>query len=70
MYCVQADRSAQILKIDTINGTTTVIDVQVPEPNKIERWISGALALDGCIYFMPYNARRTLKLDPENDSVC
>lgn len=34
------------------------------------RWISGALALDGCIYFMPYNARRILKLDPGNDSLC
>ena len=70
IYCVPADRFAQILNVDTINGTTTVLDVQMPEPNKIERWFSGALALDGCIYFMPYNARRILKLDPENDSVC
>ena len=30
---------------------------------------SGALALDGGIYFMPFYARRTLKLDPPNDSV-
>ena len=31
-------------------------------------WCSGALALDGCTYFMPYNARRILKFDPEEES--
>ena len=27
---------------------------------------SCALALDGCIYFMPSNANQTMKLDPNN----
>ena len=31
-------------------------------------WCSGALVLDGCTYFMPYNARRILKFDPEEES--
>lgn len=30
---------------------------------------SGALALDGCIYFMPTDARRILRLNPEEDTV-
>ena len=29
-------------------------------------WLSCALALDGCIYFMPADARRIMKLDPNN----
>jgi hypothetical protein len=71
IYCVSADGPAQILKIGTIRDTTAVRDVQgMPEPNMIGRRMSGALALDGCIYFMPCNARRILKLDTENDSVC
>ena len=70
IYCAP-DECEQILKIDTTNGTTTVLDVQVPERHTTnERWISGALALDGCIYFMPCNAHRILKIDPKNDSVC
>ena len=30
-------------------------------------WASCATALDGCIYFMPCNARRIMKLDPNNN---
>ena len=30
-------------------------------------WNSCATALDGCVYFIPYNARRIMKLDPNND---
>ena len=29
-------------------------------------WVSCALALDGCIYFMPYDAHHIMKLDPNN----
>ena len=70
MYCLPLDESAQIRKLDTIHSTTTVLDVQLPDPNMIMRWISGALAFDGCIYFMPFNAHRILKLDLNKDSVC
>jgi hypothetical protein len=72
IYCVSTTEGPlQILKIDTIHDTTAVLDAQgMPESNTIEIWISGALALDGCIYFMPCNARRILKLDTENYSVC
>ena len=66
IYCVSTTEGpVQILKIDTIHDTTEILDVQgMSEPNMIERrWISGALAVDGCIYFMPCNARRIIKLD-------
>jgi hypothetical protein len=70
IYCIPSgyDGSNQILKIDSINGTVTLLDVRLPETGT-GLWISGALAIDGCIYFMPLNATHILKLNPENDSV-
>ena len=58
-----------ILKIDTINGgTVTLLDTELPESGTGGwRWVSGALALDGCIYFMPGRARRILKFNPEDE---
>ena len=29
-------------------------------------WVAGALAKDGCIYYLPFHASRVLKLDPHN----
>ena len=70
IYCIPSGHrgSNQILKIDSINGTVTLLDVGLPETGP-GLWISGALAIDGCIYFMPLNATHILKLNPENDSV-
>ncbi len=34
-----------------------------------DRWLCGALADDRCIYCLPFNARRILKIDPSNDTV-
>jgi hypothetical protein len=58
-----------ILKIDTINGgTVTLLDTELPESGTGGwRWVWGALALDGCIYFMPGRARRILKFNPEDE---
>ena len=58
-----------ILKIDTVNETVTIIDLEPPETGDGVLWTSGALALDRCTYFMPSGARRILKFDPENESV-
>ena len=55
-----------MLKIDALNETVTLLDTELPEAG--EMWRSGALAQDGCIYFMPYNARRILQFDPEDES--
>jgi len=30
-------------------------------------WVTGALANNGCIYYLPYDANRILKLNPNND---
>ena len=68
IYCMPYSPSStnSILKIDTINGNVTLLDVEFPETGD---WSSGALAIDNCIYFMPSDACRILKLDPDNDTV-
>ena len=53
-----------ILKIDTNTDNVTELDRNLlPERHDL---ISCALALDGCIYFMPECGRRIMKLDPNN----
>ena len=73
IYCIPfASNSRGVLKIDTINGTVTLLDVELLRAGRwfCCSWDSGALAIDGCIYFMPgNNALRILKLNPENDTV-
>ncbi len=74
IYCTPVDSGpdARILKIDTTIESAILLDAKLPEPNEdgtCSRWISGVLALDGCIYFMPHNARSILKIDPKNDAI-
>ena len=72
IYCIPSDYagSNQILKVDSINGTVTLLDVRLPEETwTAGLWTSGAFAIDGCIYFMPSCANHILKLNPENDSL-
>jgi hypothetical protein len=66
IYCLPYN-SGKILKIDTVNGTVTTINVNLPEIGD-GMWSPGALALDGCIYYMPYRAHRILKFNPEDES--
>ena len=74
IYCLpQLDRynnAKYILKITPNDGGDAKVEVlndrPLPEEGN-DLWLEGALASDGCIYYMPYNARRILKLDPEND---
>ena len=58
--------SISVLKIDTNNSTVTLLNMRLPEQIGNASWISGALAMDGCIYFMPVGARCIKKLNPEN----
>ena len=69
IYCPPCNRSYGILKIDTSTDDVTVLDANfLPERGRYDgMWISCALALDGCIYFMPGMARRIIKLDPNNN---
>ena len=73
-YCLPSGTipACGVLKIDTINGTVEILDIELPETFEEEElagWSSGALAIDGCIYFMPLYAIRILKLNPEDDTV-
>lgn len=69
LYCIPACDRGRVLKIDTNTDTVTELDVELPESDQSGcMWTpSGALALDGFIYFMPNKARRIMKLDPKDD---
>ena len=69
IYCPQYfDRG--ILKIDTNTDTVIVLDVNLLPERGHGLWAACALALDGCIYCMPNNAHRIMKLDPnDNDAM-
>ena len=63
-----------ILKIDTNTDDVTEDDIHPypedePHEDSNAMWVSCAVALDGCIYFMPYGALRIMKLDPNNDDI-
>jgi hypothetical protein len=68
IYCAPC-LAEHILKIDTIQGTVeTLDDVELPETG-YDLWASGALAADNYIYYMPYCARRIMRLNPDNDTL-
>ena len=63
-----------ILKIDTNTDDVTEDGIHpypedAPHEDGDAMWLSCAVALDGCIYFMPYGALRIMKLDPNNDDI-
>jgi hypothetical protein len=63
-YCAD-----HVLKIDTIDGTVETLDnVELPETGDW-LWQSGALAADNNIYYMPANAHRIMRLNPDNDTL-
>ena len=70
IYCPpKSDTHHGILKIDTNTDNVTELGANlIPERRStwMCMWESCAAALDGCVYFMPYNARRIMKLDPNN----
>ena len=55
-----------ILKIDTHTDDVTELNVNLLPERGSFKWVSCDVALDGCICFMPTNARRIMKLDPNN----
>ena len=70
IYCVPRRSRRGILKIDTNTDNVTELDANLlPEggPADEDMWLSCAAAPgDGCIYFMPANADRILKVYPNN----
>ena len=70
IYCPPGGSHRGILKIDTNTDNVTELDRNLlPERGQYYMWASCAAALDGCIYFMPHNARRIMKLDPKSDAM-
>ena len=76
IHCPPDNIDRGILRIDTKTDVVTELDVDLlpqrgDENNAFHAfnamWKSCAVALDGCIYFMPYDARRIMKLDPNNN---
>ena len=67
IYCPPFNVERGILKIDTNTDTVTVLDRDLLPEQGRGTWASCAVALDGCIYFMPSCARRIMKLDPNNN---
>ena len=67
IYCPPQHRDRGILKIDTNTDTATELDVNLLPERGDDMWESCAVALDGCIYFMPLDARRIMKIDPNNN---
>ena len=70
IYCAPFRSDQQhILKINTNDGTVETLDnVELPERGKY-MWQSGALASDNRIYYVPSNARRIMRLNPDNDTL-
>jgi len=66
IYCPPYRDRRGILKIDTNTDTVIVLNSNLLPEQGGNMWVSCAVALDGCIYFMPCNARRIMKLDPNN----
>ena len=51
------------------DGTVETLDnVEIPETD-VCLWESGALATDNHIYYMPYRARRIMRLNPDDVSL-
>ena len=71
IYCPPCDFDDHgIRKIDTNTNTVTVLNrnlLFLPEQDTDMMWMSCAAAIDGCVYFMPSNACRIMKLDPNNN---
>ena len=56
-----------ILKIDTNADTATELNVNLLPQQGYNMWEPCAIALDGCIYFMPHSACCIMKIDPNNN---
>ena len=63
IYAVSDD--GKVLRIDVMNGTYSFVGNKVPSNHRMTGWVSPILGIDGCFYWPPCAANRTLKFDPE-----
>ena len=59
----------RILKIDTINNSHAFIENSIQSDHRGPGWGDAGLGIDGCIYWPPSGARRTLKYDPHSNQI-
>ena len=59
----------QILQIDTVNNSHRFVknSIQSGRDDNDYGWGDAILGIDGCIYWPPSDARRTLKYDPHSN---
>lgn len=70
IYCVPGWSKKHFLKITPRGGGDAEVQIldhlTFPEDGN-NLWLAGALGNDGCIYYMPFDGHRILKLDPNDD---
>ena len=70
IYCLPGCRTMHVLKITPKivgDAEVQILDHQALPEEDDYLWAAGALGNDGCIYYMPFNAHRILKLDPNDN---
>ena len=66
-YCIYALEKYRVLKIDTINNSHCFVGNIIQSDYANDGWGDAVKGIDGCIYWPPYHAARTLKYDPHTD---
>ena len=68
IHCIPRLSQKWFLKITPVEGGDADVEILEEELPECEyySWIGGALANDGCIYFLPYADYGILKSDPNN----
>ena len=68
--CIYAlTKDGRVLKIDTVNNSHCFVGNSVDSNHQkySQGWGDAILGIDGCVYWPPCTARRTLKYDPHTD---
>ena len=66
IYCIPYFGAECFLKITPMVNQDAEVQILKDKQIQRSRWRKGALAEDGCIYYLPYGDSRILKLDPND----
>ena len=66
-YIYALAEDSRVLKIDTVNNSHGFVGNSIQSEHSNLGWFDAILGIDGCIYWAPYNARRTMKYDPHSN---
>jgi len=70
IYALAGIENGRVLEIDTTNNSYCFVGNRIQSDHAEGMgggWGDAILGIDGCIYWPPFNARRTLKYDPYTD---